>query len=162
MLGVFSPLFQTFTRAKAVRVERSTFCSLFLHDVVMRIQFSFLLKSEPISWCQFWNWDTLYFFCYSLYDHFIRCWAMLHTSGLVTVKKPFQKIDFSIQWFFFVFHHKIEGKASYFTLTLFNWVNLFLLHVVGSKLISYPSSLGRKAIFTLLLLIHNSIFTPIL
>ena len=95
MLGVFSPLFQTFTRAKAVRVERSTFCSLFLHDVVMRIQFSFLLKSEPISWwCQFRNWDTLYFFVTSLYDHFIRCWAMLHTSGLVTVKNNFRKLIF--------------------------------------------------------------------
>ena len=161
MLGVFSPLFQTFTRAKAVRVERSTFCSLFLHDVVMRIQFSFLLKSEPISWwCQFRNWDTLYFFVTSLYDHFIRCWAMLHTSGLVTVKKTFQKIDFSIQWFFFSSQN--WGQSELLNFTLFNWVNLFLLHVVGSKLISYPSSLGRKAIFTLLLLIHNSIFTPIL
>ena len=44
----------------------------------------------------------------------------------------------SENWFlntviFFVFHHKIEGKASYVTLTLFYWVNLFLLHVVGSN-----------------------------
>ena len=69
----------------------------------------------------------------------------------------------SENWFFnIVFHHKIESKASYVTLTPSYWANLFLLHVVGSKLISYPSSLGRKAIFTLLLLIHNSIFTPIL
>ena len=154
MLGVFSPLFQTFTRAKAVRVERSTFCSLFLHDVVMRIQFSFLLKSEPISWwCQFRNWDTLYFFVTSLYDHFIRCWAMLHTSGLVTVKKPFQKIDFSSQnW----------GQSELRNFNLILLGQSIFTPRCRVKFIFYPSLLGRKAIFTLLLLGHNSIFTPLL
>ena len=99
-LEFFLPFFKHSREPKQLELNAPTFCSLFLHDVVMRIQFSFLLKSEPISWwCQFRNWDTLYFFVTSLYDHFIRCWAMLHTSGLVTVKKPFQKIDFSILFF---------------------------------------------------------------
>ena len=105
------------------QLARSFFCPFFKHsrepaaaawDCMLKA--SFLLRFS--SWCSdenpillfveiwtdfvmsIWNWDTLYlFFRYSLYDHFIRCWAMLHTSGLVTVKKQFQKIDFSILFF---------------------------------------------------------------
>ena len=119
---VFSPLFQTFTRATSEPKHASSswnllFCSVFLHDVVMRIQFSFLLKSEPISWCQFWNWDTLYFFCYSLYDHFIRCWAMLHTSGLVTSNQTISakiclKCFFVISYCEFCFDFLIVEKCD--------------------------------------------------